>query len=193
LKTAWERDGCPIVTVGPDSEFGHSKPSGLQAKTGNLVHVDFGVAKNGFASDLQRTWYICEDGRHEVPEEVLQAWTAVSVALEAGRQAIKPGVIGWEVDAIARNTLIKQGYPEFMHAFGHQIGRTAHDGATILGPKWKKYGTTVDGVIEKNNTFAIELGVFVPKRGYVCREENVIVTKRGAEYLSNPQESIWLI
>ena len=193
LDTAWERDGCPIVTVGPDSEFGHSMPSGLRAERGNLVHVDFGVLQHGFASDLQRTWYLHEEDQQQIPEDVQRAWSAVSLALEAGRTVLKPGVSGLDVDTAARSTLIDQGYPEFMHAFGHQIGRTAHDGATILGPRWEKYGTSVDGVIEVGNTFAIELGVFVPHRGYVSREENVVVTEDGAEFLSTPQKEVWTI
>ena len=84
------------------------------------------------------------------------------------------------MDSVARKSLIQQGYPEFKHAFGHQIGRTAHDGATILGPHWPKYGTSVDGVVEAGNTFAIELEVLVPNRGYVSREENILVTDDGA-------------
>jgi Xaa-Pro aminopeptidase len=193
LATAWERAGCPIVTVGPDSEFGHSMPAGLRAERGHLVHVDFGVSQNGFASDLQRTWYLCEEGERQLPEEINRAWSAVTLALEAGYETLKPGVSGWEVDTAVRSILLNQGYPEFMHAFGHQIGRTAHDGATILGPKWEKYGDAVEGVIEVGNTFAIELGVFVPHRGYVSREENVVVTENGAAFLSTPQEKVWMI
>ena len=193
LATAWERDGCPIVIVGPNSEFGHGMPTGLKTERGHLIHVDFGVSQYGFASDLQRTWYLSKEGEEQAPEDVRNAWTAVSFALEAGRECINPGVKGWKVDSVARNSLIQQGYPEFKHAFGHQIGRTAHDGATILGPHWPKYGTSVDGVVEAGNTFAIELEVFVPNRGYVSREENILVNDDGAEYLSTPQQRVWIV
>jgi Xaa-Pro aminopeptidase len=193
LATAWERDGCPIVTVGPDSAFGHGMPTGLRTAKGHLIHVDFGVSQHGYTSDLQRTWYLLGKDEYQAPEEVERAWFAVTLALEAGCEVLKPGMRGWEVDTTARSMLITQGYPEFMHAFGHQIGRTAHDGGTILGPKWAKYGMTVDGVVEIGNTFAIELGVLVPQRGYVSREENVVVTANGADYLSTPQEAVWVI
>jgi Xaa-Pro aminopeptidase len=97
------------------------------------------------------------------------------------------------VDQTARQALVAHGYPEFMHAFGHQIGRTAHDGATVLGPRWARYGASVEGVIEAGNVFAIELGVYVPGRGYCSREENVLVTDDGAKYLSTPQHELWII
>jgi Xaa-Pro aminopeptidase len=167
--------------------------AGHRVEAGNVVRVDFGISRYGFVSDLQRTWYVKEPGEQAIPPEVARAWEAVSAALEAGREALKPGVQGWEVDAAARRTLVDAGYAEYLHAFGHHIGRTAHDGATILGPKWERYGDAVERTIEEGNVFAIELGVAVPGRGYVGREEDVIVTNGGAEYISNPQEEIWIV
>jgi Xaa-Pro aminopeptidase len=191
--TAWEWEYCPVVTVGPASQFGHAMPSGLRAEAGNLVHIDFGISRYGFVSDLQRVWYLKKPNEQGIPADIQRAWDAVTKALEVGRAALKPGVRGWEVDAAARRTLTEAGYPEYMHAFGHHIGRTAHDGATVLGPRWERYGTATEGVVEEGNVFAIELEVPVPGRGYVSREEDVYITAQGAEYLSHPQEAIWVL
>lgn len=191
--SAWDWEYCPIVTVAPDAEVGHTMAAGHRVEAGNVVRVDFGISRYGFVSDLQRTWYVKEPGEQAIPPEVARAWEAVSAALEAGRAALKPGVQGWEIDAAARRTLVDAGYAEYLHAFGHHIGRTAHDGATILGPKWERYGDAVEKTIEEGNVFAIELGVAVPGRGYVGREEDVVVTDGGAEYISNPQQEIWTI
>jgi len=190
---SWDWDYCPVVTVGPDSAVGHAMPSGWRIKPGNLVQVDFGISRYGFVSDLQRTWYVRLAAETTIPVAVQRAWDATTVALEAGRAALKPGVRGWEVDAAARQALVGAGYPEYMHAFGHHIGRTAHDGATVLGPRWERYGSSVEGVIEVGNVFAIELGVAVPGCGYIGREENVVITTSGAEYLSHPQERLWIV
>lgn len=191
--TAWDWDYCPVVTVGPGSAVGHAMPVGLCAAEGQLVQVDFGVAREGFVADLQRTWYVRGAAERSVPEEVQHAWEAARAALEAGRAALKPGAKGWEVDAAARNTLTAAGYPEYLHAFGHHVGRTAHDGATVLGPRWERYGESINGVVQAGNVFAIELGVSVPGRGYIGLEENVVVTAEGAQYLSTPQQELWLI
>lgn len=193
LGLSWGRDHCPVVTPGPDAPFGHAMPGDFAVQRGHLLQVDFGVQKDGFVSDLQRTWYVLDEGETEPPAEVLTGWKAVRAALEAGRAALRPGVQGWEVDQAARETLIQAGYPEYMHAFGHHIGRTAHDGATVLGPRWERYGTSIDGVIEAGNVFAIELGVRVPGRGYIGCEEDVSVTSAGAEYLSEFQKELWCI
>ncbi len=191
--SAWEWDYCPVVDASPDSESGHRMPADFETQRGALLHVDFGVKRNGFAADLQRVWYLLEEGERALPDDVQQAWDAVTAALEAGRAALRPGARGWEVDEAARTALTEAGYPEFMHAFGHHIGRTAHDGATILGPQWERYGDAVRRTIDVGNVFAIELGVQVESRGYLGREENVVVTKEGADYLSTPQEAIWLL
>jgi Xaa-Pro aminopeptidase len=39
----------------------------------------------------------------------------------------------------------------------------------------------------------LELGVQVPKRGYVSLEEDVLVTPNGIEWLSTPQTELWCI
>lgn len=193
LEVAWEPDYCPIVCAGPEGSFGHRMPGDYRVERGQLLQIDFGVRREGFVSDLQRTLYFCRPGEEGPPEEVLRAWRAARAALEAGRGALRPGARGWEVDAAARRTLTEGGYPEYMHAFGHHIGRSVHDGATVLGPRWERYGTTVEGIVEIGNVFAIELGVYVPGYGYIGCEEDVLVTESGAEYLSEPQEEIWCV
>ncbi len=193
LGVAWERDLCPLVVAGPDGTFGHRMPGDFVTTEGALLQIDFGAKREGFVADLQRTMYFCRPGEKKVPEEVERAWKAARAAMEAGRAALKPGARGWEVDTAARSTLVEAGYPEYMHAFGHHIGRNAHDGATVLGPKWERYGKSIEGIIEEGNVFAIELGVQVPGYGYLGCEEDVLVTAEGAEYLSEVQEEIWLV
>lgn len=193
LGSAWEPEYCPIVCAGPDGVFGHRMPGRLKTRRGCLLQMDYGARKDGFVGDLQRTMYFRRRREEQLPEEVQKAWDAARGALEAGRSALRPGAKGWEVDAMARKTLVDAGYPEYRHAFGHHIGRNAHDGATILGPRWERYGTAIEGTVEAGNVFAIELGTMVPGFGYIGCEENVLVTPDGAEYLSEPQEQIWTI
>jgi Xaa-Pro aminopeptidase len=193
LGVAWEWEYCPVVCAGPDGSFGHRRPGEFETHRGAVLQIDFGVKCEGFVADLQRTMYFCRPGEKKPPKEVQKAWKAARRAIEVARSTLKPGARGWEVDAAARSTLVEAGYPEYMHATGHHIGRNAHDGATILGPKWERYGTSIEGPVEVGNVFAIELGVTVPSYGYIGCEEDVLVTQVGAEYLSTVQEDIWLI
>lgn len=193
LGLAWEPGYCPTFAAGPDSPIGHAMPGQWQTKRGQLLQIDFGVEQDGFVSDLQRTWYFTEDDENEVPEEVQHAFDAVRAAIEAGKAMLHPGAVGWEVDAAARETIVEWGYPEYQHALGHQVGRSAHDGSTLLGPRWERYRQTPYGIVEERNVFTLELGVYVPQRGFIGLEEDVLVTAKGCEYLSTPQENLWLI
>lgn len=193
LDFAWEPEYCPIFSAGPDSPYGHAMPGDWKTQRGQTLQIDFGVKMNGFVADLQRTWYFLEQGESRPPDDVQRAFDAVRAAIEAGKAALKPGAIGWEVDAVGRKTITKLGYPEYQHGLGHQIGRTAHDGSTLLGPRWERYGESVQGVVEQSNVFTLELGVPVPGRGYIGLEENVLVTANGCEYLSKPQMELWCV
>jgi Xaa-Pro aminopeptidase len=151
------------------------------------------VSKDGYCADLQRMWYVLEPGQSGAPDEVTHVWNGVRKALLAGAEALKPGALGWQVDEAARGAMVQAGLPEYQHAFGHHIGRSAHDGATVLGPRWERYGRSPFGEIEEGNCFAIELGARVEGRGWVYLEENVRVTEKGLEWLSQPQMEIRLI
>ena len=192
LDFAWDREYCPILSAGPDSPVGHAMPGDWKTKRGQLFHIDFGVKEQGFAADLQRTWYFLNQNETKPPEEAQRAFDAVRAAIEAGKSALKPGAIGWEVDAAGRETITRWGYPEYQHALGHQVGRSAHDGSTILGPRWERYQQTPYGVAEEGNVFTLELGVHLPNRGFLGLEEDVLVTATGCEYLSTPQMELWL-
>ncbi len=194
LDTAWDWDYCPTVSAGPDSPIGHAGPlPQYTVQPGQLLHMDFGVKQDDYCADLQRTWYVRRDENDTIPEAVQAGFEASRRALHAGFEALKPGVKGWEVDAAARAALVEAGYPEHQFAFGHHVGRSAHDGATVLGPRWERYGETPFGVIEAGNVFAIELGVEVEGYGYVGLEDNVLVTEEGAEWLSDPEDELWVI
>jgi Xaa-Pro aminopeptidase len=192
LGYAWGDDHCPAVNAGPDKDVGHSSPSELRIQRGQLLHVDFGITRDDYTSDLQRVWYILEDGEAEPPADVANAWAALRAAVVAGFDALQPGAVGWQVDAAAREKLVAAGFPEPKYALGHQLGRAAHDGGTLLGPRWDRYGTSPLGVVEEGNVFTLEFGTAVPDRGYIGLEEDVLVTSAGAEWLSTPQRELWL-
>ena len=149
--------------------------------------------RDDYTSDLQRVWYLLDEGETEAPPDVVEAWDALWAAIDAGAAALRPGAVGWEVDAAARSSLVEAGFPEPMYSLGHQLGRTAHDGGTLLGPRWDRYGDAPLGLIEEGNVFTLEFGTAVPNRGYIGLEEDVVVTADGVEWLSTPQRELWLV
>jgi len=184
LSTAWSADYCPSVHAGPESAPGHAPPGDRAVGEGECLHVDFGVRYEGYAADLQRTYVLGE------PAPALrEAFADVRAAIGAGIGALEPGARGHAVDAAARETLTARGWPEFEHGAGHQVGRAAHDGGTLLCPEWDRYGEAVYGTVRAGELYAVELGV-ATDYGYVGGEENVRVTGDGVEYLVSPQTEL---
>jgi Xaa-Pro aminopeptidase len=190
---AWEPATCPAVFTGPDTAAAHYTPTGRVIEPGHVLNMDFGVRSNDYVSDLQRTFYIMESNDTGVPADVQKGFDTIRRSIESARKAMKPGVPGLAIDAIARETIVHAGYEGFPHALGHQVGRYAHDGTALLGPAWEKYGRKPFQQLEEGMVFTLEPRLTVEGRGVVTIEEMVVVTPSGAEYLSTPQETLLLV
>ncbi|MHA2351110.1 MAG: M24 family metallopeptidase, partial [Candidatus Thorarchaeota archaeon] len=140
VTSAWNADHNPAVDAGPNKQFGHSGPTEIKTKADNLLHFDFGVKWDGYCSDIQRMFFFGKS--KDVPEDIKTAFETVRDTIQKASEFIKPGCVGFEVDAIARDYVKERGFEEYQHALGHQLGRHAHDGGTLLGPLWDRYGDT---------------------------------------------------
>ncbi len=193
LSFAWDRAHCPAVFTGPDTAGAHYRPTDRKVERGHVLNMDFGLKFEGYASDLQRTFYVLEEGQRAEPSEVTRGFDTIVTAIELARRALKPGAQGVAVDAVAREHIVSQGYESFPHGLGHQVGRFAHDGTALLGPAWEKYAGKPFEPVEENMVFTIEPRLAVPGRGVVTIEEMVLVTAAGAEFLSEPQKELILV
>jgi Xaa-Pro aminopeptidase len=109
---------------------------------------------------------------------------------------MRPGVAGHEVDAVARGVLERYGITPYTHALGHQIGRTVHDGGTTLAPLGDRYGERGLGRLVEGEVYTIEPVVhgITDETGHpIGPEQDVVVTKDGARFLSRPQETLTLV
>jgi len=193
LPFGWDPCHCPAVFTGPDTAGAHYQPTDRGVERGHVLNMDFGVKVEDYTSDMQRTFYVLEEGEEKAPAEVEEGFETIITSIEKARAAIKPGVQGVEIDKIARDHIVAAGYEEYPHGLGHQVGRFAHDGTALLGPAWEKYATKPFEPIEEGMVFTIEPRLTVPGRGVVTVEEMVYVTKNGAEYMGSPQKELILI
>ncbi len=190
---AWDEEHCPAVFTGPDTAGAHSGPTDRKIQRGHVINMDFGIKYNGYCSDLQRTWYVLREGEDNAPEEVLKGFNVIRDSIQMAAEAIRPGKAGWEIDKIARDYIVENGYEEYPHGLGHQVGRVAHDGGALLGPRWERYGNLPYIPIEAGNVFTIEPRLTIPGYGIATIEEIVWVKEDGVEFLSPPQTEIYLI
>lgn len=193
---AWLPAQCPGVMAGPKTALGHNGPSLITIAPGDVITIDFGVEQREYCSDLQRVYFVRNEGTAAsgvtVPEEVQNAFDTVRRAVEKAAKFMKPGVTGVQVDTVARDYVTSQGYPAWTYALGHEVGRKAHDGGAVLGPRWDRYAGVIDLPLLIGNVFTLELGV-PTSRGYVGLEEMVQMTETGARFLSVPQQTPYIV
>ena len=167
----------PIVSAGPNSANPHASPTERKLQAGDLLVVDWGAARDGYISDLTRTFAVGEvDAEYEKIHKVAQEANA------AGRAASKPGVPCANVDKAARDVIEQSGYGKyFTHRTGHGIGMEGHEDPYMRGDNMQ--------LLEPGMAFTVEPGIYLAGRNGVRIEDNVVITDSGADVLSDmPRE-----
>jgi Xaa-Pro dipeptidase len=168
---------APIIASGPNSANPHAVPTDRQLQLGDMLIVDWGASVAGYISDLTRTFVLGEPD-----PEFSQIAHIVVEANAAARQQAKPGVPAGLLDQAAREVIEKAGYGEFFtHRTGHGLGLEPHE-----EPYIRKDNPLV---LAPGMTFTIEPGIYLPGRGGVRVEDNLVITESGSETLSDfPRE-----
>ncbi|MCD6401827.1 MAG: aminopeptidase P family protein [Anaerolineales bacterium] len=167
----------PIVSGGPNSANPHAVPSDRPIQEGDLLVIDWGARVNGYCSDITRTFAI-----GQVEEELKRIGKVVFQANQAARETVKPGVLASDIDLAARNVIRDAGYGQFFtHRTGHGLGLEGHEAPFIRDDN--------PLIMETGMTFTIEPGIYLPNRGGVRIEDDIVITERGHESLSDlPRE-----
>lgn len=161
-----------IVAVGPRAALPHAWPGDMLLAASSFVLIDWGANFEGYCSDLTRVLV-----NSTIPPKFLEIYEAVYTAQQAAIQAIKPGVLASEIDAIAREVIDSFGMgSQFNHSLGHGIGLNVHEAPRL--------GANQDRKLEKGMVVTVEPGVYFPGWGGVRIEDDVWVTESGCERLS---------
>jgi len=123
----------------------------------------------------------------------MKGFQAVVDAIALAAETVRPGMEGWVVDDVARQHIVGCGFEEYQHALGHQVGRSAHDGAGLFCPKWERYGDLPYLHVEEGQVYTLEPRVRIPHYGVATVEEIIQVTPEGGKFLSSFQREIWLV
>lgn len=162
----------PIVSTGPNGASPHAVPTGRKLQAGDLLVIDWGCFVDGYPSDITRTFAV-----GDISEELRHVYEVVKQANAAGKQAAKPGATGRDVDRAARGVIEGDGFGEyFIHRTGHGLGLEVHE------PPFMMEGYTEP--LDVGNVFTVEPGIYLPGKGGVRIEDDVVVTASGCHSLT---------
>ena len=153
-----------IVAGGPKSAFSHHDVTDRKLKKGDMVILDFGVYVNGYASDCTRTIGIGTPTREmkEVYELVLETQQE---AISLARKGEMYGIIDKYIrDEFSKRELHKY----FVHSTGHGLGLEVHEAPN--GIRFDMKEKIMDG-----NVFTVEPGIYIPGKGGVRIEDDVLI------------------
>lgn len=166
-----------IVAAGERTALPHARPGAARISSGQIVLIDMGASRDGYASDMTRTLFT---GRPS--PKARRLFAAVLEAQLAAVDAVRAGATAEAVDRRARQTLKKHGLDKaFVHSTGHGLGLEIHEPPRI--------GKREKTRLEVGMAITIEPGAYLEGFGGVRIEDTVLVTERGCEVLTpTPRE-----
>jgi Xaa-Pro aminopeptidase len=166
-----------IIGVGARAALPHGRPGEKRIEESEFVLVDWGARVGGYVSDLTR---VLVTGK--ISPKLERLYRVVLTAQLAAIDAIRPGAVMKEVDAVARSIITRAGFgKQFGHSLGHGIGRDVHE-SPRLAVDW-------DRPLQAGMVVTVEPGIYLPGWGGIRIEDDVLVTREGHEVLSSvPKE-----
>jgi Xaa-Pro aminopeptidase len=156
-----------LVASGPNSARPHARAGDREIGRGETVIVDTGCTVRGYASDYTRTF-----ATGPLDEDVADAYAVVLAAQEAGLEAVRAGVTGFDADAAARLVVEGSNFAgRFGHGLGHGLGLQVHEAPRL--------STESTDTLAPGNVVTVEPGIYLEGRAGIRIEDDVVVTADG--------------
>ena len=177
----WAHDDF-IVASGQRSAMCHAPATTKTFCEGENVTVDYGAMVEGYMSDITRNFALGQvsSKAREINDILLRAHKEAASAL-------RPGISGRDVDAVARKVIADAGYGEnFVHGLGHGLGLEVHEAPRL--------SRTSSDILKTGDVVTIEPGIYIEGWGGLRIEDDYLITEDGAECLTvNDNQSIIIV
>jgi Xaa-Pro aminopeptidase len=172
-----------IVAAGAHGALPHAEPREEPIPRDVLVTIDWGAELDGYCSDCTRTY---ATGEH-VSQGALEVHRLVLDAEQAGVAAVRAGLNGKELDAVAREVIEAAGQGEnFGHGLGHGVGMEIHEAPRLAR-------TAGEQPLVEGNVVTIEPGVYLPGSCGVRIEDLMVVRPDGGEILTSLSRELTVV
>ena len=171
----WAHDDF-IVVSGDRGAMCHGRATQKKFELGDTVTVDFGVMVDGYMCDVTRNFAV-----GKAQEKALLLDRILVEAHRAAAAALRPGIAGKDVDAVARKVIIDAGYEKnFIHGLGHGLGLEVHEAPRL--------SFLSKDVLEAGDVVTIEPGIYIEGWGGLRVEDDYIITENGSECLTQSDD-----
>lgn len=170
-----------IALSGSNTSLPHGVPSDKPIRQGEFVLLDFGAVVEGYHSDMTRTFCVGEPS-----DKMRKVYDIVLSAQLGALNAVKAGITGKELDAVARDIITKAGYGKnFGHSLGHGVGMEIHEMPYASPSK--------DNVLLENSIVTVEPGIYIEGEFGVRIEDFVVVKKYGCENMTKAEKQLIIV
>jgi len=161
-----------IVASGPNGAKPHARASDRVIGAGETVTIDTGCLVDGYTSDYTRTF-----ATGDLDGELREAYDVCLAAQAAALDSIQAGMSGVDADASARRVVEESSFAGlFGHGLGHGLGLDVHE--------TPRMSTESDDVLVPGNVVTVEPGIYLPGRGGIRIEDDVVVRDGGIENMT---------
>jgi Xaa-Pro aminopeptidase len=189
LREACRRHGAPappdVIVASAWQGYGHDPGSGpLPANLPIAVDVWPRDEVSGCWADMTRTFVV-----GEIDDVVRAKEQLVRDALESAREAVRPGVTGRELHALACDVFEAAGWRTqrtgpgddldegFQFSLGHGVGLSVHEDPSV--------GIAGHDPLVAGDVIALEPGLYDRETGEVRFEDLILVTEEGSQTLTS--------
>jgi Xaa-Pro aminopeptidase len=161
-----------IVASGPNGAKPHARATDRVIGAGETVTIDTGCLVDGYTSDYTRTF-----ATGDLEGDLRDAYGVCLAAQETALESIRAGLSGVDADASARRVVEESPFAGlFGHGLGHGLGLDVHE--------TPRMSTESDDVLVPGNVVTVEPGIYLPGRGGIRIEDDVVVRDGGIENMT---------
>ena len=175
-----ENSFSTIIASGPNAAHSHHSNTNRKLVTGDSVICDFGVFWDGYCSDITRTYFV----GGETTKELKEVYQIVLEANKRSISALTKGNSGHKIDKAGRDYIRDKNYGRnFVHGTGHGFGLEIHEFPSLT------YKSKV--IAKQSMAVTIEPGIYIPGKGGVRIEDDVLVNGNEPEVLTKAEKDLY--
>jgi Xaa-Pro aminopeptidase len=196
----WFHPTCSVQRAGADQREGFSKAPGDETiRHGDLVHIDFGIVRQGFCTDQQQHAYVLLPDEDRPPEGLSEGLSLANRLQDLLMGQFATGATGNEILAATRESAGAEGIDGLIYT--HPLGLHGHAAGPTIGLWDRQHGVPGEGdyPLWPDTAHSIELQVRheVPEwDGQVVQfmlEEDAFFDGRTCRFLDGRQTGLWLV